>query len=89
MTLPLGFTGWSAGVEGGSEVLMGLTGCFLCLTQVGVHLRERLPVLGHRGELRLQQNEGSGLHQCERSREGVGRGRLRLPAAGEEPRASH
>lgn len=70
-------------------MLTGLTGCSLCLAQVGVHLREGLPVHGHGGQLRLQQDEGSGLHQRERIREGVGRGRLRLPAAGEEPGASH
>lgn len=82
MPLPVGLDGWMAGVEWESEVLTGLTGCFLCLFQVGVHLRERLPVHRHSSELRLQQNERSGLYQCEWIRESLGCGRLRLPSAG-------
>lgn len=61
---------------------MGLTGCSLPLSQVGVHLRERIPVHGHGGELRLQQNERRGLHQRQRKREGLGRRRLCLPLPG-------
>lgn len=49
---------------------------------MGVHLREGIPVHGHGGELRLQQNERRGLHQRQRQREGLGRRRLRLPLPG-------
>lgn len=63
-----------------------LTGCsltfFFFFIQVGVHLRERIPVHRHGGELRLQQNERSGLHQRERERKGLGCRRLRLPFPG-------
>lgn len=50
--------------------------------QVGVHLREGIPVHRHGGELRFQQDERGGLHQRERVREGLGCGRLRLSIAG-------
>lgn len=49
---------------------------------MGVHLREGIPVHRHGRELRLQQDEGRGLHQRQRKREGLGRRRLRLPLPG-------
>lgn len=52
------------------------------LPQVGVHLRERIPVHRHGGELSLQQNERGGLHQREWNREGLGCGGLCLSIAG-------
>lgn len=76
MPLPVGLVGWMVGWS------RGLASWDLCSLQVGVHLRERLPVYRHSSKLCLQQNERSGLHKCERNREGLGCGRLRLPSAG-------
>lgn len=50
--------------------------------QVGVYLRERIPVHRHGGELSLQQNERGGLHQREWNWEGLGCGGLCLSIAG-------
>ena len=50
--------------------------------QVGLHLREGLPVERHGGQLRLHQDEGGGLHQQVRAGADLGRGWLRLPVSG-------
>lgn len=81
-SLPAGLdVSTGAGWECGS-VMTRLKACSLCLTQVGFHLRERLPVHGHSSQLRLHQNERCGLHQREWKRESLGCGRLRLPSSG-------
>ncbi|XP_057677580.1 P2X purinoceptor 1 isoform X5 [Corythoichthys intestinalis] len=62
--------------------MTALTHCILRPGQVGVHLRERLPVHRHGRQLSLHQNERSGLHQCDRKGESVGCGRLCLSTTG-------